>query len=100
MALKREILDSFRNASHNLIFYYYFSASIINSNQHFFLVNVWSFGVMLIKMISSDLEVIKLEYCLRIKIKRNDWLLADACPRAANHCPLFWVCSISSRPDV
>ena len=36
MALKREILDSFRNASHNLILYYYFSASINNSNQHFF----------------------------------------------------------------
>ena len=24
-------------------------------------------------------------------IKRNDWLLADTCPQAANHCALFWV---------
>ena len=29
------------------------------------------------------LEVIKL------KIKRNDWLLVDMCPQAANHCVLF-----------
>ena len=32
------------------------------------------------------LEVIKLEYKLRLKIKRKDWLLADTCPQAANHC--------------
>ena len=30
-----------------------------------------------------------LEYSLRLKIKRNDWLLADTCPQAANHCALF-----------
>ena len=24
-----------------------------------------------------------------LKIKRNDWLLADTCPQATNHCPLF-----------
>ena len=29
-------------------------------------------------------EFIKLEYSLRLKIKRNDWLLADICPQAAN----------------
>ena len=34
-------------------------------------------------------EVIKLEYSLRLKIKRKDWLLADTCPQAANHCALF-----------
>ena len=34
---------------------------------------------------SPDLEVIKLEYSLKIKIKRNDWLLAHACPQAASH---------------
>ena len=28
----------------------------------------------------SGLEVIKLEYRLRLKIKPNDWLLADTCP--------------------
>ena len=26
---------------------------------------------------------------LKLKIKRNDWLLADTCPQAANHCALF-----------
>ena len=30
-----------------------------------------------------------LEY--RLKIKRTDWLLANTCPQAANHCVLFWV---------
>ena len=31
------------------------------------------------------------KYSLRLKIKRNDWLLADTCPQAANHFALFWV---------
>ena len=26
---------------------------------------------------------------LKLKIKRNDWLLAKTCPQAANHCALF-----------
>ena len=34
-------------------------------------------------------EVIKLEFILRLKIKRNDWLLADTCPQPANHFALF-----------
>ena len=29
--------------------------------------------------------------CRQLKIKRNDWLLADTCTQAANHCTLFWV---------
>ena len=33
--------------------------------------------------------VVKLEYSLKLKIKRNDWLHADTCPQAANHCALF-----------
>ena len=33
--------------------------------------------------------ILKLEFILRLKIKRNDWLLADTCPQAANHCILF-----------
>ena len=38
----------------------------------------------------SGLEVIKkLIFTLELKIKRNDWLLADTCPQAANHCALF-----------
>ena len=39
----------------------------------------------------KGLEVIKLEFILRLKVKRNDWLLADTCPQAANHCALFLV---------
>ena len=35
------------------------------------------------------LEVVKLEFILKLKIKHNDWLLADTCPQAANHCALF-----------
>ena len=37
----------------------------------------------------SGIEVIKLEFILRLKIKRNDWLLADTCPQADNHCALY-----------
>ena len=38
---------------------------------------------------SSGLEVIKLEFILKRKIKCNDLLLADTCPQVANHCALF-----------
>ena len=38
---------------------------------------------------STGLEIIKLEYRLKLKIKRNDWLLADTCPKTANHCAFF-----------
>ena len=37
----------------------------------------------------SLLVVIKLEFNLKLKIKRKDWLLADTCQQAANHCALF-----------
>ena len=37
----------------------------------------------------SGLDVIKLEFILKLKITRNDWLLADTCPQAANHFALF-----------
>ena len=43
------------------------------------------------KLLSTGLEVIKFEYILKIKIKHNDWLLADTCLQAVNHCTLFWV---------
>ena len=33
----------------------------------------------------SGPEVIKLEYSLKLKIKGNDWLLADMCPQACVH---------------
>ena len=42
-------------------------------------------------VVYPGLEVIKLEFILRLKIKRNDWLFADTCPQAANRCALFWV---------
>ena len=38
---------------------------------------------------SAGLEVLKLEFILKLKIKRTDWLLADMCPQAANNCALF-----------
>ena len=34
-------------------------------------------------------EVIKLEFILRLIIKRNDWLLVDTCPQSANECFYF-----------
>ena len=40
--------------------------------------------------VSSGLEVMKLEFNLKLKIKCNDWLLADTCPQAANRCRLYF----------
>ena len=34
-------------------------------------------------------EVIQLEFILKLKIKRNDWLFVDTCSEAANPCGLF-----------
>ena len=45
--------------------------------------------VKFLNLQNPGLEVIKLEYSLKLKIKRNDWLLADTCPQAANHCAVF-----------
>ena len=39
--------------------------------------------------VKTGLEVIKVEFILKLKIKRNDWLLVDTCTQAANHCALF-----------
>ena len=39
----------------------------------------------------SGLEARKLDFILRLKKKRNDLLLADTCPQAANRFALFWV---------
>ena len=43
------------------------------------------------KSVGQGIEVIKLEHNLKLKIKRNDWLLADTCPcpQAANHYALL-----------
>ena len=37
----------------------------------------------------TGLDVIKLEYSLKLKIKCDDRLLAETCLQAANHCTLF-----------
>ena len=52
-------------------------------------VSYLSYDVTSGNAITSGPEVIKLEYSLKLKIKHNDWLLADMCPQAANHCALF-----------
>ena len=38
---------------------------------------------------APGLEVIEIQFILRLKIKHNDWLVADTCPPAANHCAFF-----------
>ena len=50
---------------------------------------VGSFIVFFLQCVCPGLEVIKLEFILRLKIKHNDWLLEDTCLQAANHCTLF-----------
>ena len=52
---------------------------------------LWSFSYNFLVhcKLLSGLEVIKLEFILKLKIKHNDWLLADTCLQAANHCALF-----------
>ena len=37
----------------------------------------------------TGLEVIKLEFILKLKIKCNDWLLVDTCPQATNRYAFF-----------
>ena len=38
----------------------------------------------------------KTEFSLKLKIKPNDWLLADMCPQAANHCAFFSLKNMSA----
>ena len=47
-------------------------------------------GLCSVKVSRPGPEVIKLEFILKLKIKRNDWLLADTCPQAAYHCALLY----------
>ena len=44
-----------------------------------------------LSFIQSGLGATKLEYSLKLKIERNDWLPVDTCPQIANHCALFCV---------
>ena len=62
------------------------SEDLLTPLSHLQNIVLWCFSI-------PDLKFIKIEYSLRLKIKRNDWLLADTCPQAANHCALF------SRPE-
>ena len=48
---------------------------------------LWSTPIF--PLLITGLEVIKLEFILRLKIKCNDWLIVDVCPQSANHCALF-----------
>ena len=43
----------------------------------------------MVAQMCPGLEVIKLEFILKLKIKCNDWLLADTCLQAANRYALF-----------
>ena len=47
--------------------------------------------------VRPGLKVINLEFILKLKIKRNDWLLADMCPQVANHCAYVSASSQSLR---
>ena len=40
-------------------------------------------------LVKPGLKVMKLEVNLNLKLKHNDWLVADTCLQAANHCALF-----------
>ena len=66
---------------------YYFPGSDSDDFCHLLVAFAKLFGPRLGPR--PGLEVIKLEYRLKLKIKHNDWLLADTCPQAANHCALF-----------
>ena len=45
--------------------------------------------MLLLRRSKPGLEVIKLEFILKLKPKHNDWLLANMSPQAANHCALY-----------
>ena len=51
--------------------------------------------VKIYQALQPDPDVMKLEYILKLKIKCNDWLLADKCVQAVNHCVIFYVSTSS-----
>ena len=59
------------------------------TSKQFKMSDTPSSGGYAINVVRQCLEVIKLEYSLKLKIKCNDWLLVDTCPQAANHCALL-----------
>ena len=58
-------------------------------SKSLFSKNSFRYTIRVSISLNPGLEVIKLEYSLRLKIKRNEWLLADTCPQVATHCALF-----------
>ena len=56
--------------------------------------------VKLLQKKKTRLEVIKLEFILKLKIKCDDWLLADTCPQATNHYALFLEAMMFSMSSV
>ena len=66
-----------------------YSRSGVAVSGMFLCLTVQMFGLWSATVAFPDPEVIKLQYSLKLKIKSNDWLLADTCRQAANHCALF-----------
>ena len=62
----------------------------------FFSMHIASGG----RYVESGLEVITFEFILKLKIKRNGWLLADTCPQATNHCALLYSSFITFMPGL
>ena len=52
-------------------------------------INIKKEDMFFLVVSGPGLEVIKLEFILKLKIKHNDWLLADTCLQAANQCSIF-----------
>ena len=78
----------FTNRQANIVFnYFYVKRKVLRDGVSTYLLDLVLKPAEITT--SSGLEVIKFEFILRLKIKRNDWLLADTCPQAANHCALF-----------
>ena len=87
---------------------WYLIVSIPESLPHFLLCkhtvfytmqNNLSNSFIWASMATSGLEAIKLEVVLKLKLKRDDWLLADTCPQETNHCALFYSSFITTKPD-
>ena len=45
--------------------------------------------ICVMEIVHIQVKSPNVETSLRLKIKCNDWLLADTCPQAANHFALF-----------
>ena len=50
---------------------------------------VYDCGISIMILLTCFLLFVCKKFILRLKIKCNDWLLADMCPQATNHGALF-----------